>query len=54
VDAFNKLLPAATTLVSHHFRRVLLETAQAHLESVGEPAEIAAAKTAARRLTEPA
>jgi DNA-binding transcriptional MerR regulator len=54
VDAFNKLLPAATTLVSHHFRRVLLEIAQGHLESVGEPAEIAAAKMAARRLTEPA
>lgn len=53
VDAFNKLLPAATTLVSHHFRRVLLEIAQAHLESVGDPAEIAAAKLEANNLTEP-
>ena len=28
VQAFNELLPAVTTLVSHHFRRVLLETAE--------------------------
>ena len=52
VDAFDKLLPAVTSLVAHHFRRVLLETAQAHLESVGEPAELAAAKVEARRLEE--
>lgn len=52
VEAFNKLLPAATSLVSHHFRRVLLEIAQAHLESVGEPAEIAAAALEAKKLTE--
>lgn len=52
VEAFNKLLPAATSLVSHHFRRVLLEIAQAHLESVGEPAEIAAATVEAKKLTE--
>lgn len=54
VEAFNKLLPAATSLVSHHFYRVLLEIAQAHLESVGEPAEIAAAKLEAKKQTEPA
>ena len=35
VDAFRELLPAVTTLVSHHFRRVLLETAEGHIE---EPA----------------
>ena len=35
VEAFRELLPAVTTLVSHHFRRVLLETAEAHIE---EPA----------------
>jgi DNA-binding transcriptional MerR regulator len=35
VDAFRELLPAVTTLVSHHFRRVLLETAEDHIE---EPA----------------
>ncbi len=36
VEAFRVLLPAVTTLVAHHFRRVLLEVAQEHLESVGE------------------
>ena len=36
VDAFRVLLPAVTALVAHHFRRVLLEVAQEHLESVGE------------------
>jgi len=35
VEAFRGLLPAVTTLVSHHFRRVLLETAEAEIE---EPA----------------
>ncbi len=35
VDAFRELLPAVTTLVSHHFRRLLLETAEDHIE---EPA----------------
>jgi DNA-binding transcriptional MerR regulator len=52
VDAFNKLLPAVTSLVAHHFRRVLLEIAQAHLESVGEPEELAAALVEAKRLEE--
>jgi DNA-binding transcriptional MerR regulator len=32
VDAFGELLPAVTQLVSHHFRRVLLETAEEHIE----------------------
>lgn len=32
VEAFRELLPAVTTLVSHHFRRVLLETAEAQIE----------------------
>jgi DNA-binding transcriptional MerR regulator len=35
VQAFRELLPAVTTLVSAHFRRVLLETAEEHIE---EPA----------------
>jgi DNA-binding transcriptional MerR regulator len=34
VDAFRELLPAVTTLVSHHFRSVLLETAEEHIEDV--------------------
>ena len=44
VDAFRTLLPAVTTLVAHHFRSVLLEVAQEHLEAVGEPAELDAAR----------
>jgi DNA-binding transcriptional MerR regulator len=43
VAAFRTLLPTITTLVAHHFRQVLLEVAQAHLEQVGEPTELAAA-----------
>jgi DNA-binding transcriptional MerR regulator len=51
VEAFRELLPAVTTIVAHHFRRVLLAVAQEHLESVGEDIEIAAATSeAARRL----
>ncbi|MGH2731878.1 MAG: MerR family transcriptional regulator [Actinomycetota bacterium] len=32
VQVFRKLLPATTTLVAHHFRRVLLATAQRQIE----------------------
>lgn len=35
VEAFRIVLPAASELAAQHFRRVLLEAAQAHLESVG-------------------
>jgi len=49
VEAFRILLPAVTSLVAHHFRRILLEVAQEHLESVGEPVEIAAARTESER-----
>jgi DNA-binding transcriptional MerR regulator len=45
VDAFRTLLPTATTLVANHFRGVLLEVAQEHLESVGDPSELAAARS---------
>lgn len=44
VEAFRTLLPTVTTLVEHHFRSVLLEVAQDHLEAVGEPAELDAAR----------
>lgn len=55
VDAFRVMLPAVTDLVAHHFRRVLLEVAQEHLESVGEPAELDAAQLeATRRIEGPA
>jgi DNA-binding transcriptional MerR regulator len=45
VEAFRELLPAVTMLVSHHFRRVLLEVAERHIEAPDEsrPAAHAAA-----------
>lgn len=43
VEAFRTLLPTVTTLVAHHFRSVLLEVAQEHLERVGDDVELAAA-----------
>lgn len=49
VAAFRVLLPAVTELVAHHFQRVLLEVALEHLESVGEPAELAAAAAESSR-----
>jgi DNA-binding transcriptional MerR regulator len=44
VEAFRTLLPTVTTLVAHHFRSVLLEVAQEHLEAVGDATELAAAR----------
>ncbi|MDZ4827632.1 MAG: MerR family transcriptional regulator [Actinomycetota bacterium] len=52
VAAFRVLLPAVSTLVAHHFRRVLLTVAQEHLEQVGEHAELIAASAEAARLVE--
>lgn len=52
VEAFRVLLPATSTLVEAHFRRVLLQVAQEHLESVGDPAELAAAQEASARRIE--
>jgi DNA-binding transcriptional MerR regulator len=49
VEAFRVLLPAVSALVAHHFERVLLQVAQQHLESVGDPAELAAAEAESRR-----
>jgi hypothetical protein len=46
------LLPSVTALVAHHFRRVLLEVAQEHLESVGDSAELVAANAEASRRLE--
>jgi DNA-binding transcriptional MerR regulator len=54
VEAFRVVLPAVSELVAHHFRRVLLQVAQEHLEAVGHPAEIAAASAEAARRLEPA
>lgn len=50
VDAFNRLLPATTRLVEHHFRRTLLAVAQEHIERVGVAAELAAVEREAERL----
>ena len=51
-EAFEVLLPSVTTVVAHHFRRVLLGVAQEHLEAVGHETEIAAANAAASRRLE--
>lgn len=46
VDAFEQLLPATTSLVTHHFTRTLLAVAQEHIERVGDAAELAAVRDA--------
>ena len=46
VEAFQVLLPATTSVVSHHFVRTLLAVAQEHIERVGAPAELAAVREA--------
>jgi DNA-binding transcriptional MerR regulator len=40
VEAFQELLPAVTLLVSHHFRRVLLEVAEEHIEAPSDGAPL--------------
>lgn len=52
VEAFRELLPAVTSLVAHHFRRVLLATAEEHIERVGDEAEVAATRAESRRRLE--
>lgn len=42
VEAFEALLPATATLVTHHFTRVLLATALDHIEHVGNQTELRA------------
>lgn len=54
VEAFQTLLPATDALVSHHFRRTLLAVAQAHIERVGDAAEVSAVRSEAARWEEPA
>jgi DNA-binding transcriptional MerR regulator len=49
VEAFTTLLPATTELVTHHFRRTLLNVAQEHIERVGGEAELAAVHKEAAR-----
>ncbi|HZP89657.1 MAG TPA: MerR family transcriptional regulator [Actinomycetota bacterium] len=50
VDAFRVLLPAVTSLVANHFRRVLLGVAEEHIERVGGAAEVQAAREESRRM----
>lgn len=42
VGAFKQMLPATTSLVAHHFERVLLQESRARIAEEGSPSEIAA------------
>ncbi|MGH9123999.1 MAG: helix-turn-helix domain-containing protein [Acidimicrobiales bacterium] len=46
VAAFEEMLPATMTLVTHHFRRTLLAVAQDHIERVGTAVATAAVRSA--------
>jgi DNA-binding transcriptional MerR regulator len=50
IEAFRTMLPSVTDLVANHFRRVLLATAEAHLERVGGEAEVRAAREESERM----
>jgi DNA-binding transcriptional MerR regulator len=54
VTAFREIFPAVTRLVAHHFRRVLLDVAEEHIERVGDDAEVEATRAEARRGVEAA
>ncbi|MDQ1393692.1 MAG: hypothetical protein QOF30_2669 [Acidimicrobiaceae bacterium] len=49
VSAFEEILPATLTIVSHHFRRTLLSVAQEHIERVGTDGERQLVVAAAER-----
>jgi DNA-binding transcriptional MerR regulator len=49
VEAFQELLPAVTLLVSHHFRRVLLEVAAEHIETPASETPPGEAPVSSRR-----
>jgi DNA-binding transcriptional MerR regulator len=53
VEAFRKMLPATVALVAHHFRRVLLATAQERIEKVGAEPEKKAVRNEAEKRLEP-
>lgn len=53
VQAFRKLLPATVALVGHHFRRVLIATAQAKIEKVGAEPEKRAVRSESEKRLEP-
>lgn len=50
IEAFRTMLPSVTELVASHFRRVLLATAEGHLERVGAAAEVRAARQESERM----
>lgn len=50
IEAFRTMLPSVTELVASHFRRVLLATAEAHLERVGGAVEVRAAREESERM----
>jgi DNA-binding transcriptional MerR regulator len=50
VAAFQALLPATMTIVSHHFQRTLLAVALEHIERVGDEPELAAVRSESMRL----
>ncbi len=49
VAAFEAVLPATLTIVSHHFRRTLLAVAEEHIEAVGTEGERQLVTAAAER-----
>ncbi len=53
VAAFRQMLPATVALVAHHFRRVLLATAQDRIDKVGAKQEKKAVRTEAVKRLEP-
>jgi DNA-binding transcriptional MerR regulator len=53
VEAFRKMLPATVALVAHHFRRVLIATAQERIEKVGAEPEKKAVRNEAEKRLEP-
>lgn len=52
VEAFRELLPAVTAMVAHHFRRVLLATAEEHIGRVGDEVEVEATRSETLRRLE--
>lgn len=50
VTAFRRMLPATGAVVAHHFRRLLLDRAQARFERDGDADEIAVARSETARL----
>ena len=52
VTAFRRMLPATSAVVAHHFRRLLIDRAQARFETDGDAAEIAVARSETARALE--